>query len=169
MLKEADFERPDEDEGEEETAQSEEPPSATKTSGTPSVTTEEILQSMRDQNKPPSQSAIKKDLENLRTQFMTAAEDSDEAGTILPQEKYNELLSKMVESYSSGQLHRYSWNLFHSSKPWKKAKPAESTPEQAAITVSVWRPGQTEWDIRLPRKERVKDKAMKKAELSTLR
>jgi hypothetical protein len=137
VLKEADFDEPQEDE---ENKGSEPTSSGPKNTNPSPVSTAEILRSIKDGSKAPSQDAVNKDLEALRLQTL-----SGDAGkpVALSQSSYRKLRTKISESYSVKQLSGYVQYLE------KRTNKDQATPEVLravvmkgpGITRSQWVPG----------------------------
>ena len=103
MLKEADFDEPQNGDEENENG-SKTSSTAPKNARHSSVSTAEILKSIKDGSKAPSQDAVNKDLEALR--LHTISGGADRPGT-LSHAVYEKVRSEISERYSVKQLSRY--------------------------------------------------------------
>lgn len=151
VLREADLDRPDKEEDEE-------PQDLKKSSdadGHPSVSMEEILESIKDGKTAPSQDVVNNDLEALRSQTSWGEAGSP---TKLPFQEYIKLRQKVFDSYSTKQLWGYLLHLENNAKGRSTSRSATARREKSGITRSQWVPAYSPRQTRLPSEDTFKAK-----------
>ncbi|KAF2101276.1 hypothetical protein NA57DRAFT_72718 [Rhizodiscina lignyota] len=156
VLKEADFDEPQKQEKGNRTDS--EPSTVGAKDDHASVSTEEILRSIKDDTTAPSQDAVNKHLDTLRSQMSPRDVASSKT---LSWAEYVTLRSKIFESYSAKQLLGYTTYIQKKTSRGKDTHAASrANKKELRIVRSQWVPGRSSWTHRLPLEDTGKEKML---------